>query len=377
MADPNAPTPYDPTGQSQQASNVQQLYAADPNNPANFGAPADPGNPNAPANPTPQGPQPVITDPSGSGLKGVQVIVNNQVVNIWLPDGINIDTLLKIQTTKAAQQTAAHTPLDRKLPIDQDTVLNQIQSIQGWYGNLTMRKQIIQQMFDAGLLTSTKNPSAAEVASAWGLLVEEAAFQQMGKGTLGAITPQDLLAKAAAGGWNAINPTLSATDAGLRGTGNFRGSADTTSETVYKSYLDPATVMGTLADSYFRLVGRNPTPTEYNAFLQTIYGYQEAENTGKLDKKSTVPSSGAGLIDPSTGQPVAPSDSSGAVTQTNVVSQRGIGLRGLQFMAGQSAMANPEEGAYQAATTYFNAFIKALSGPAAGMQASGPTTTVP
>jgi hypothetical protein len=125
-------------------------------------------------------------------------------------------------------------------------------------------------------------------------------------------------------------------------------------------------------------MGRNPTNAEYSAFMQSLYSYQNAELTGSDKTTSKGPDTGAS-IDPQTGQPVDQSGTStgGTSTQTNVVSQRGIAQRGVQFIAGQQALASPEEGAYQAATTYFNAFIKALSGPASGMQASGPTNTTP
>lgn len=364
-------TPTLPLPPSTQPTDSRVLMPGKVNPSPTSPGPADPGNPNAPATPaappTPTGVQMLDAGPL------ITVVVNGRPIGIYLNNLVQLDSSVKRPPPVGGTKPKGNIPSPRAQDVDttDDTVLHQIQSIQDWYKNAGVRRQIVNQMYQAGLITSTKNPSASEVAKAWALLVQEASLQ-------GNITPQDLLAKAATGGWNALQPKLAAADADLSGNGNPGNAQDTTSETTYKSYLDPATVMGALADSYFRLVGRNPTQAEYQGFLNTVYGYQQAENTGKFETKDKDPTGAdTGLVDPSTGQPVAPGNPNGPVTQTNVVSQRGIGLRGLQFLAGQSALANPEEGSYQAATTYFNAFIKALSGPAAGMQASGPTTTVP
>lgn len=372
-------------------------------NPTPDTAPADPGNINAPANNNPQAPNVIQTDPN-TGVQFITVVVGGKLIQIPLNTQLQGDTVLEGQTgnTFADQLTGkkhAGPPLPSKQPTgftelqvprnknktsgipyapEPDTVLSKINSIQEWYKNAGTRQQIIDQMYQAGLITSKKAPSIEEVTMAWGMVVQEAALQSKGTGSIGQVSPEELLSKAAQNGWNSLNANLSPADAGAHGTGNINNSTETSSQsqTIYKSYIDPATAMGTLADSYFRLMGRNPTSQEYEAFLKTVYGYQEQENTGKFETKNTGPNEGN--IDPSTGQPVDSSGSnSGTSTQTNVVSQRGIGTRGVQFLAGQQAIASPEEGAYQAATTYFNAFIKALPGPASGMQASGPTVAIP
>lgn len=370
----------------------------------NFGSPTpgDQGNINAPTASNPQVPGVVKTDPD-TGVQYITLVVGGKPIQIPLNTQLQEDTVLEgggnsfIDQLSGLQHAGpplvSHQPSGTaEFPVKgdktktsgpplvnpPDTVLSKIQSIQEWYKNQGTRQQIINQMYQAGLITSKKAPSIEEVTVAWGLLVQEAALQSKGTGSLGQISPEELLAKAAQQGWNSLNANLSPADAGAHGTGNINNSTETSSqsETIYKSYIDPATAMGTLADAYYRLMGRNPTPQEYDAFLKTVYGYQEQENTGKFESKTTGPN--VGNIDPTTGQPVDSSGTtSGTSTQTNVVSQRGIGTRGVQFLAGQQAIASPEEGAYQAATTYFNAFIKALSGPAAGMQASGPTTTIP
>jgi hypothetical protein len=259
------------------------------------------------------------------------------------------------------------------------TVQQNLEEISTWSQNATKKAQIVEQMYAAGLLSSKKAPSAKEIALAWQLLVQEAALQSKTdiNGTM--TTPEAVLAKAAQGGWNAIGAQQTVSDTGLNTSGNPFGSADTTnqSETIYKSYVDPATAMGALADAYYRLMGRNPNAGEYQAFLQSIKGYQDEVNTGRDTTTTKTP-----ISDSSTGLPVDQSGStgvptaSGTNTQTNTVSQRGIGQRGIEFLAGQAAMSNPEEAQYQAATTVFSAIIKALGAPGAAGD-SGPTVTAP
>lgn len=349
------------------SSTVQNLPGAG-NTPA---LPADAGNPNAPGT-TPQVPQSgtiIDSDPNNSGLPTATIDVNGKLITITLNS--NIRGALPIGPVGPGTMTA-----EQSKKWNFTTALN---SITTWYQNSSTRQKYIDEMYAAGLISSKKSPSAEEVTRAWALVVQESALQiQDPNGDIHLFSPDDVLAKAAEGGWNAANFKQSPGDAQVIGNGNQNNSPETSSqsETVYKSFVDPATAMGTLADSYFRLMGRNPTQGEYNAFLQSVYNYQEQENTGKFETKQTGPNTGA--TDPTTGMPVNQSGITGGTsTQTNTVSQRGIGTRGIQFMAGQQALASPEEGAYQAATTYFNAFIKALQAPASGMEASGPTITVP
>lgn len=334
-------------------------------------SPGDPGNPNAPDPSTPSQLDSTIDVDQQTGVQSVHVTANGRpftvVINTQLQPH---DTVMPESGPERAARAAAgqygH------------TVQSEIQSIQNWWNNAPLRNQIIEQLYAAGLITSKKSPSLDQVVNAWATVVQEAALENQGLVGQAGTSPEEILAKAAKSGWNDINAKLNVQDVGAIGTGNLNNSSEaiSQSQTIYKSYVDPATAMGTLADASYRLMGRNPTPEEYQAYLNAVYSYQEQDNTGKFETKETGP--GTGNIDPTTGQPVDQSGTTGGTsTQTNVVSQRGIGTRGLQFLAGQQALANPETGAYQAATTYFNALIKALSGPAAGMQASGPTTTIP
>jgi hypothetical protein len=336
-------------------------------------APADPGNPNAPTNNNPLLPQSGIIqmDPQ-TNLPVATISVNGKLITLTLNSNLTATQTASLSTFGGYDES------DKSVKKTQ-TLQEALGSISSWYTNTSQRQKYINEMYEAGLVSSKKSPSAAEVALAWQLVVQEAALQladPSGDSTLN--SPDAVLAKAAQQGWNSISAKQSLGDVGVNGTGNLNNTAQTSSqsETIYKSYVDPATAMGTLADSYFRLMGRNPTSGEYNAFLHTLYSYQQQENTGKFEKTTKGPNTDN--IDTSTDQPVDQSGSTGGTsTQTNVVSQRGIGTRGVQFLAGQQALASPESGAYQAATTYFNAFIKALQGPASGMAASGPTVAIP
>lgn len=344
--------------------------------------PADPGNQNAPANPvsspTPgYNPAGTTVDPNtGKTIPYATVDVSAGNVSQTVSLGQNVNPTDHVMTSGRAHGPGmSHGGPDEGPTFV--TVQDMINQISDWYNNATLRQQYINQMYEAGLLTSKKSPSATAVIEAWSLLVQEASIR-------GDVTPNDLLAQAAKGGYNALNPTLTTSDFGAGGStgnpNNVPDSSTTSSETVYKSYLDPATIMGALADAYYRLVGRNPNPEEYQAFLDTVYGYQNEVNTGSDKTVTKSPSNGV-TGDSTTGQPGGPQGTNDGsfdpTTTTSVVSQRSIGTRGLEFLSGQAALSNPDEPNYQAATTYFNAFIKALSGPAAGMQSSGPTTTVP
>jgi hypothetical protein len=318
---------------------------------------------------------------SNSGSYYFSMVVNGKPVNIVLNQLVQATDPVNpnITTAGEVQRQFLH-PNDA--PVS-NTVMDQIKTIQSWYSQANVRQKYINEMYQAGLISSKKSPSANEVASAWAMVVQEAAIQNKTAG-VSATTPDDLLAKASQQGWSALNPTISTQDGAVNGTGNLNNAVETSSqsETIYKSYVDPATAMGALADAYYRLMGRNPNAGEYQAFLKGVYGYQEQVNTGS--DKTVTKGPNTGNIDPQTGLPVDQSGTTtsgapplaGTSTQTNVVSQRGIGQRGLEFLAGQAAMANPEEAQYQAATTVFSSIIQALGAPGAA-GTSGPTVTAP
>jgi len=285
-------------------------------------------------------------------------------------------------------------------------VIATVQEYDNWSAD--QKNQFKNQAYQLGL-TNSKNASATQVALAWQTVVETAAQEQK--------TPASILSAAQkAGSWNAMTTTsgVHPNDIGAAGSGNTNSQADgttgsttgsqgitstqsqqnMTTKTSYTSYLDPATVQGTLADAYQRLMGRNPTPAEYKAFLDSVYSYENDANSGKfetgvvLKDGQKIDAKTGKVVDTKTGAVVpesaitrlgtdATTNTGDTNTQKNIVSQRGLGTRGAQFLAGQAAMQNPEEGTYQASTTYFNALIKALSGPAAGMSASGPTAMAP
>lgn len=336
-------------------------------------APPNPGNPNAPANPNPAAPQSGVVqiDPN-TNLPVAKLNINGKEVDLVLNSNLQAGSPVGVRGGYDQSDQVLIAPGKN----DKNTFENQLNSISEWYGNLSIRQKYINEMYAAGLISSKKSPSVNEVTLAWQLIVQEAALQTA-DGNAQLSTPDQVLASAAKQGWNNINAKQAIGDVGANGTGNpaNAGITNSQSQTIYTSYVDPATAMGTLADAYYRLMGRNPNPGEYKAFLDSLYNYQDQENTGKFESKTTVPN--MGNVDPSTGQPVDSSGSSGGTsTQTNVVSQRSVGTRGVEFLAGQQALANPEAAQYQAATTVFSSIIKALGAPGAAGD-SGPTTTAP
>lgn len=222
----------------------------------------------------------------------------------------------------------------------------------------TFKDQFAQEAKQAGLISSA-TASKGELLIAFQAVAEQAVTSNQ--------TWQSVLTAAATGGWTSINPNRNVTDYGLSGTGNLGNAPDpstSTTETDYVSYMDPATAQGALADAYYRLLGREPTSQEYQAFLTSLYSYQNNVNSGTYESTQSGKTG-----DTQTG--------TNTVTQKNEITQRGIGTRGAEFLASQQAMNNASYGPYQAATTYFNAFMKALTGPAAGMTGSGPDVTAP
>lgn len=344
------------------------------------------------------------TDPSLFQLKGFNTGFQLKTVQpgATLPSGTTTRQVTKgvnLNTIPSADRGSFIKPT-----ANTKDAVQTIQEFDNWSNN--QYSSFKDQAYALGL-TNSKNASKTQVALAWQTVVETAS--QDGKTT-------DQLMKDAtkAGSWNAMNTTsgVHPNDVGAAGSGNKNSGADTTgttttnsdgttttstqsqqsntSETAYKSYLDPATVQGILHDSFYRLMGRAPNSTEYQAFLNSIYSYEDKANSGTfetgvvLKDNQKIDSKTGNIVDKTTGAPIAEKDiervgtdqsTQTGDTNTNktVIKQRGLSTSGAQFMAGQTAMATPEAGAYQASTTYFNALIKALTGPAAGMQGSGPT----
>lgn len=296
----------------------------------------------------------------------------------------------------------------------QASIVSVLQQFNNW--TTTQYNAFREQAFNAGL-TSTKSASKTEVLGAWQTVVEESVLQKK--------TPEDLIGSASKNGWSSINPTLQPGDHGLGGSGNRSGQGgstvtnttsttdattssdqttarNTVNNTTYVSYLDPATAQQTLSTTFKQLMGRAPTQHEYQAFLDSLYSYQDKANTGTFETKDsngntvanakTQTTAGSARTSNVTGGPGTGTSSGPAVdtvnttnnsnantvgsssgttdTNTSIVKQRGVGAGGVDFMAQQQAMSSPEYGQYQAATTYFNALIKALAGPASGMTAS-------
>lgn len=383
-----ATDPSNPGGNTNDNTIANGLAGGTAGNPPGYAATGGAGNPGA----------------SGGAVdaNGNEVVVVGKT-HISLDPRVQGSTLITVGGTMQIQAspTEVNGALSKAPPTGTQTVPKQmtvadiIQQYASWTS--TQKGQFTSQAQSAGLI-ATAHPSDAELAQAWALVVEEGALQ--GK------NPNDLIKSAADGGWQSIKPTLQPADAGLtgagdaaKGSGSTTGSQNTTdttstlnktTQTSYVSYMDPATAQSVYADSMYRLMGRMPTSQEYQAYLKSLYTYEDEANTGKFESgvilkdNQRIDTASGKVVDTKTGQPVPDSEIQRVGTQNitnngdqtvqqNIVSQRGIGTSGAAFLASQDIMNNPEYGAYQAYTTYFSALQKALAGPGQGMTGSGPT----
>lgn len=255
-------------------------------------------------------------------------------------------------------------------PQSQASVSSLLNSFYNSLSNQTFKASFAQQAYQAGLVSST-TVSDSQLLTAYQAIVEQAA-------TSGS-TWENVLSQASEVGWSNLPSTTPTTTYGLSGTGQPDSQAASTTNTTtetYVSYMDPATAQGTLADSYYRLLGRLPTQAEYQSFLTSLYSYQQNENSGTYNETTKTPNTSPTTADAAASAPTT-TTATGANTSENVIKQQGVGVRGAEFLAAQQAMNDPGYSAYQASTTYFHAFMQSLGGPGAGLEGSGPEVTAP
>lgn len=203
----------------------------------------------------------------------------------------------------------------------QPIVENIQQTINRYYNWTDDQKQELRNklsLIDKSALTA----SDSDIAKIWGDYAQQAAnYLSAGQN----ITPWDILSKdiAARGG----QPV---SKAGTR--------TETTSDTSLTSRIDSDAIFRSAAQS---LLGRDPTAAE-NAKFQSLLNAQEQAN-------------------PTTATISTTTDDQGNVIAQNRTSQGGVTAAGAAELARRQALQNPEAGAYQAATTYFNAFRQALA----------------
>jgi hypothetical protein len=112
----------------------------------------------------------------------------------------------------------------------------------------------------------------------------------------------------------------------------------TTSEVNLTSKVDSDAIFNSAAKS---LLGRAPTPDEYAQFQASLNASERANPVNATTTTTT--------------------DAQGNVVSQNRQSTGGVGAGGAQLLAEQKAQQNPEYGAYQAATTYWNAAMQLIN----------------
>jgi hypothetical protein len=196
------------------------------------------------------------------------------------------------------------------------------QTINRYYNWTDDEKQQLRNklaLVDKSALTA----SDSDIAKIWGDYAQQAAnYLSAGQN----ITPWDIIAKDIT---SRSGQPIS--KAGTR--------TETTSDTNLSSRIDSDAIFRSAAQS---LLGRDPTAAE-NAKFQTLLNAQQEAN-------------------PTTATISTTTDDQGNVTNQSRTSQGGVSAAGAAELARRQALANPEAGAYQAATTYFNAFKQALAG---------------
>ena len=204
----------------------------------------------------------------------------------------------------------------RQTPITEDIQ----QTIDRYYQWSDQQKQDLRNqlsLIDKSALTA----SDADIAKIWGDYAQQAAnYFSAGQ----AITPWDIIAK------DVSSRAGQSSKAGTK--------TETTSDTSLTSRLDSDAIFRSAAQS---LLGRNPTDAE-NAKFQQLLNDQERAN-------------------PTTATITTTTDDEGRVIATNRQSEGGVTGAGAAELARRQALQNPESGAYQAATVYFNAFKQALA----------------
>lgn len=225
------------------------------------------------------------------------------------------------QTPTKAGADVGITQNDRRSPFLMSTqqkwspVTEDIQStINRFYQMNDQQKMDLRQklsLIDKSALTA----SDADIAKIWGDYAQQAAnYFSAGQN----VTPWDILAKDISSRGGA---------ASLAGT-----KTSTTSDTNLTSRIDSDAIFRSAAQS---LLGRDPTDQENAKFQQMLNSQEQANPTTATISTTT--------------------DDQGKIISQNRVSQGGVTSAGAAELARRQAIANPEHGAYEAATTYFNA----------------------
>lgn len=196
------------------------------------------------------------------------------------------------------------------------TVQQMINEYYGWSdkekGNLRAKLGLI----DKSALTATDD----QIASLWGNYVQQSANYYAAGVSL---TPWDILGK---------DITTRGGIASLAGT-----KTQKTSDTSLTSRIDSDALFTTAAQ---QLLGRDPTAQEKASFHAVLNAKEKVNPTISTTTTTT--------------------NDQGEVVNQSRTSSGGLGAGGAQLLAKEKAESNPEYGAYQAATTYYNAMMQVI-----------------
>lgn len=192
--------------------------------------------------------------------------------------------------------------------------------------NKDYRQSIAMKMYKAGMIS---DPAKWEqVQSAWATVVQDAGLRYAMSGGKDKVTPYDMLdiMVGIAGDLN-------------QSTGNSYPKTTTHTTTNFsKNIIDGDTADSLVRAIYHDQVGRDPSPNELATYRVMVTGYTRERPT-KSTSTTTSTVDAAGNVDESTSSTSAP----------------GWTEQGVQDQVLQKTKHDPEYGAYQAATTYYNA----------------------
>lgn len=190
-------------------------------------------------------------------------------------------------------------------------------------------------LIEKGLVT-TANVTYAKLQSLWTAAVQGAAQAYTVSGQK--VTPHDLVD---------LMATVQGTAGGAAPSGALRpGETKSTETDRVADHVSDEEATTIINNAFQQAVGRAPSDTEREEFANRLHT--------------------AILKNPTTTKVVASMDATGNVTK-DVTSTGGFGSGGAtgfaNSMALSDAQADPEYGAYQASTTYFNALLNAIKSP--------------
>lgn len=182
--------------------------------------------------------------------------------------------------------------------------------------------QLGATLYRAGIISNPGDYDA--IQAQWARAVQDAALAYTVAGRK--ITPMQMLSNKVA----------------LRAGAGGAGGASRTDTTTSYSIPSPQDAEALVKNVFQQAVGRDPTKHELAKYSTMIVGIAKSQ--------------------PSTSTTTSTSDGSNTKS-TTTSTNRGVTSAGLSQSILDKVQADPEYGAYQAATTYFNAMLKAIGSP--------------